>query len=113
MKNFLGKYISIALVTSLLIASGSAWAIGLSEAKKAGLIGEKSSGYLGAVSKPATSDVITLIKKVNNKRKTRYQEIAKKNKVDLKVIEVQAGGKLMTKTASGHFIYKNGGWTKK
>ena len=100
-----------ALIT-LFFASGI-YALDLDSAKNAGLIGEQANGYLGVVSKPASSEVESLVRDVNQKRKVRYQEIAQKNSLSLNQVETQAGQKLLEKTSSGHYINSGGSWEKK
>ena len=105
---------NITLIFSLLLISHSALAMSLKEeAKSAGLIGEKSSGYLGLVSKPASNEVIQLVKEINNKRKSKYQDIADTHKLPIEVIESQAGARLINKAATGQYIHHHGGWSKK
>lgn len=90
----------------------NAAAMDLKEAKRLGFLGEQDNGYLGVVkSNPEAQKIATSI---NQKRKAKYQEIANKVGKPLSVVEKQAGGKLLSKTAPGQFIRQGGGgWKKK
>ncbi|CAM4019513.1 YdbL family protein [Pseudoalteromonas byunsanensis] len=89
----------------------SAWALTLDSAKDQGLVGETASGYLAAVSNGA--QVQELIDDINAKRKTKYQQLAKKNGISLSQVEALAGKKAIEKTAKGHYVKVNGRWLKK
>lgn len=101
------------LIVMLALVSVQAWSMDLDAAKKAGLIGELASGYLGAVSEPASSEVNKLIKDINIKRKEKYEEIAAKQEVPLAVVEKQSGLKLIERTSAGNYINEGSGWQKK
>jgi len=104
----------VIVVLSLVMACSTAWALSLGDAKGRGLVGEQLSGYLGAVSGKVSSDVQSLIDNVNQQRKQRYQQIAKRNKTNLKAVEMLAGQTAMKKTKPGHYILlPSGQWTKK
>lgn len=102
------------VVLSLVFAFSTAWAISLGDAKARGLVGERPNGYLGVVTGSGSSDVQALITHVNQQRKGRYQQIAKKNKATLQDVELLAGKTAIKKTKPGHFIQlASGQWTKK
>jgi uncharacterized protein YdbL (DUF1318 family) len=104
------KYFSLAVLLSSI--TFSAFAINLQDAKQQGLVGEMPSGYLGAVS--SKSEVTALVKEVNQKRKTVYIKIAKKNKLSLAKVAILAGKKALSKTENGHYIKNAAGeWVKK
>jgi len=104
----------VIVVFSLGLACSTAWALSLGDAKGRGLVGERLNGYLGAVSGNASSGVQPLIDNVNQQRKQRYQQIAKRNKTKLKAVEMLAGKTAMKKTKPGHYIQlPSGQWTKK
>ncbi len=105
--------VSLFNIIFLALFSSTVFAMDLSEAKDAGLIGEQANGYLGLVSKPASEQVKNLVKQVNTKRKTKYLEIAAENGIDLKVVEKQAGDQVIEKTVPGNYINTGSGWTKK
>lgn len=102
------------LLVVLLGGPSSLWALTLGEAKAKGLVGETSSGYLGIVSGKGSREVQALMKDVNQKRKQKYQTIAKRNGTSLQTVEILAGETAIKKTRSGHFIQlPSGKWTKK
>ena len=94
-----------------LILSFNVMADALDDAKMQGLVGEKPDGYLGVVvDSPATR---SLVADINTKRKARYQALANKNGITLQQVEALAGEKAISKTSTGHMIWKNGRWVKK
>lgn len=95
-----------------LILSAPTWAMNLQEAKAQGIVGEQTNGYLGAVVDSA--EARRIVSEVNTKRKKLYQQLAKKNKVDLKAVEMLGGEKAIAKTKSGYYIQNSAGkWVKK
>jgi len=108
MKKFIN---SIAIL--LLLVSASVKASELTAPKNNGVIGERFDGYV-AVVKNASPKIKALVASVNQKRKARYLEIAKKRKQPLKKVELIAGKAAIKKTAKGNFIFIKGvGWKKK
>ena len=90
----------------------SAWAISLSDAKQQGLVGEMPNGYLGVVVDSAEAK--SLVASVNEKRKSIYMNLARKNKITMQQVTALAGEKAFAKTRSGHFIKNSSGqWVKK
>ncbi|NKB80907.1 MAG: DUF1318 domain-containing protein [Nitrospirales bacterium] len=90
-----------------------AWSMNLHEAKAQGLVGETLSGYLELVDPSASGDVRALMQEINQKRKQKYGEIARRNKTNLGAIESLAGQKAIKKTKPGHLIKLDGKWKKK
>ena len=102
----------LGLMVLMAIMSFSAFALDLQSAKKQGLVGEMTSGYLGAVVKNA--DTAKLVKQVNGKRKQLYMNLAKKNKISVKQVAALAGEKAIKKTAKGNYVQNaQGKWVKK
>jgi uncharacterized protein YdbL (DUF1318 family) len=102
----------MALVLTGLVWGIPAWALSLEEAKAKGLVGEKPSGYLGVVS--GGGDVQVLVNDINQKRRQAYEDIANRNKTNIKDVETLAGEKAIHNTKPGHFIQSpSGQWTKK
>lgn len=90
----------------------SAFALSLDEAKAKGLVGERPNGYLGTVT-PSNAEAQGLIEDVNRKRRQAYEEIAKRNRTDIRAVETLAGEKAIQNTAPGNLIEGPGGWIKK
>ena len=70
------KVCLIAATILCIGLSSNVLAITLDEAKARGLLGELPNGYLGVVSPPGSSDVRDLQRTINQKRRSKYQEIA-------------------------------------
>ena len=105
---------ALALTVSLFIFSTPAFAISLADAKAQGAVGEKQSGYTGAVQGAGSPDVQAIVNDVNQKRKDKYFEIAKKNGTELAAVEALAGKKAVEATSAGQYVESAPGqWSKK
>lgn len=95
-----------------MVLTSPAFALTLQDAKSQGLVGEQLNGYLGIVKE--ASGVKALVVDVNKRRKAKYQELAKKNNIDLATVAKLAGNKAISKTKSGNYIQNQSGqWVKK
>ena len=109
----------IAIPTLIVILaglgwSGPTWAISLQDAKAQGFIGEQANGYLGLVKSGASAEVKTLMNDINAKRKKEYEDIARRNKTELNVVESLAGKKAIDMTPLGQYVkLPSGQWVKK
>lgn len=109
MNRLIKKLISAVAISAIAFSS---WAISLADAKQQGLVGETANGYLAAVK--SNSEVSSLVKSVNEKRKKIYLALAKKNKITVEQVGVLAGKKAIAKTQSGHMVKNSAGkWVKK
>jgi uncharacterized protein YdbL (DUF1318 family) len=108
-KNFIKKSACALLVSTMAF---SAWALSLGDAKQQGLVGEMPNGYLGVV--VDSTEAKNLVTSVNQKRKSIYMNLARKNKITMQQVTALAGKKALAKTQSGH-LTKNaaGQWVKK
>ena len=101
------------VLVALCVGTGfSAWALSLDEAKAKGQVGEKASGYLGAVT-GGNADVQALVSDINQRRRQAYEEIAKRNGTSLNSVETLAGEKAIQNTKPGNMVEGPGGWMKK
>jgi uncharacterized protein len=107
----------IIVVISLLLLMFSitpAWALDISAAKQAGLIGETNNGYVATVKPNPAQEVTQLVSSVNNARKEEYKKIAARNGQSLDVVEKLAAVKLIERTQAGNFVMdQNGQWVMK
>jgi len=97
----------------ILSWAGLAFGAELDQAKSAGLVGERADGYLGLVEEDASSDVVNLVKEINDKRRAEYRRIAGGNDLSLEQVQALAGKKAIERTAAGGWILTNGGWQRK
>jgi len=105
---------SLFIITLSFGWSMQAVAMDLQSAKKTGMVGETRSGYLGIVSSAASAEVKALVADINKKRKSKFQEIAKRNGTSVSAIEKLAGKKAISKTPPGQYIMTpSGKWVKK
>jgi uncharacterized protein YdbL (DUF1318 family) len=101
-----GAMLKALLLVISLLTSGLALAIDLDGAKAQGLVGERVDGYLGSVSDSPSAEVAALIEDVNGKRRSRYQQIAANNNIDLADVEARAGQRAIELTASGGWVFQ-------
>lgn len=105
---------AVLVLCSIVLVCSLGWALSLNDAKSKGLVGEQPNGYLAAVTGQSSPEVNALIQSVNQQRKQRYQDIAKKNNTTLKAVEILAGKTAIKKTSPGNYIQlPSGQWTKK
>lgn len=103
-----------SLLLAGLLACASAFAADLGSAKEDGFIGEQANGYLGLVRSDAPADVRALVSDVNDKRRQRYQEIARQQGTPLSEVEKVGGLKAIEMTARGHYVKDTqGNWIRK
>lgn len=93
MKNALTMITRGIAICALVAVTSQAWALDLKDAKKGGLVKEQGNGYLVVVNE-SHSDAVELVKSINQKRKAKYAEIAKRNNISLSAVEKQAAKKL-------------------
>ena len=92
----------------------NAWAIDISDAKAQGLIGEAKTGYVAAVQTPPSAEVRALIADVNAKRKSSFQNTAKKTGTSVAQVANRFYEIAIQKTAAGNYYQDAGGrWRKK
>jgi uncharacterized protein YdbL (DUF1318 family) len=103
-----------ALAGALLLALAlPAAALDLDGAKAQGLIGEMTTGYVGAVSPSAPPEVKQLVDQVNAKRRASYEDIARKNGTAVEAVAALAGTKLIERAPPGGWIGEGGHWYQK
>lgn len=106
------KVIVLGAVLWSLAGLSPVLALTLEEAKAKGLVGEKSNGYLGVVAE-GHAEAQALVSDINHKRRQAYQEIANREKANLRAVETLAGEKAIEKTKPGNLVEGPGGWVKK
>jgi uncharacterized protein len=99
------RRLTIAVCTTVLGTAVAFSAFALS-------LDERPNGYLGPVN-PSNAEAQGLIAEVNQKRRQAYEEIAKRNRTDLRSVESLAGEKAIQNTKPGNFVEGPGGWVKK
>jgi hypothetical protein len=98
----------------MLLGANAAFALSLRDAKASGLVGERSDGYVGYVITPPRADVKAVVKNVNNKRKARFADTAKRNNLETDQIAQRFYQRAVEATASGNYYQDAAGaWVKK
>lgn len=112
MKLFRSLSVRGALLAGAMALSLSAFALTLEEAKSQGLVGEQPSGYLGVVG-ASTPVLDTLVKDINQKRRSAYEAIAQRNGTQLGAVEQLAGKKAIEQTPAGQYVrLPSGEWVR-
>ncbi len=107
------KRILLALCL-VLLGSNGAFALSLHEAKARGLVGERRDGYVGYVVTPPGAEVTVVVKDVNNKRRAKFANTAKRNNLQTEQVAHRFYQRAVEATASGHYYQDAGGsWLKK
>lgn len=111
MKKFVKSIITLVLLATLIPA---VYAATLQDAKTQGLVGEQRDGYVGLVVNGAPSDIVALVRDVNNQRRQRYQQIAGQNGISVEQVAALFYERAVAATRSGHYIQNAGGaWIRK
>jgi len=90
-----------------------ALALDLDEARAKGKLGERSDGYVAAVSDSPSDEVAKLAEQVNAQRRAHYDEIAKRTGAPPEAVAALAGQKLIANAPSGQWVNDGSGWKKK
>jgi uncharacterized protein len=87
----------------------------IEQAKSQCIVGEQADGYLGVVSgASASSEVRREVRDINQRRKSYYADIARRNGVSVEVTAVLTAEKLISQARSGHCVRdQSGNWIKK
>ncbi|KEY60930.1 YdbL family protein [Serratia sp. DD3] len=87
-------------------------ALTLDEAKQQGRVGETLSGYIAPLKQDA--ETLDLVKRINQGRSQKYQEVAENNNIAPDSVARLAGQKLVTRAPAGEYVRGiNGQWLKK
>jgi uncharacterized protein YdbL (DUF1318 family) len=104
----------LTVLCLFLLASTTAFAMSLQEAKQQGLVGERNDGYIGYVVTPADSAVAAMVKNVNSKRRAKFADTAKKNNLQTEQVAQRFYQRAVVATAPGHYYQDAAGaWVKK
>ena len=102
----------LGVAVGWVVCTQPVFALSLEEAKTKGLVGEKNTGYLGAVN-PANPEAQALAEEINKKRRQAYQDIARRDGASMGTVESLAGEKAIEKTKPGNYVEGPSGWMKK
>ena len=81
----------------------------MQEAKARGLVGERSDGYVGYVVTPPGAEVKVVVKEVNNRRRAKFADTAKRNNLKTEQVAHRLYQRAGYATASGHYYQDAGG----
>jgi uncharacterized protein YdbL (DUF1318 family) len=98
----------------LLLLLQNTWASDIRDAKAQGLVGEANTGYIAAVTSPASAEVRALLADVNAKRKAQFEATAKKTGAKTDQVAYRFYELAVQKTAPGGYYQDSSGrWKKK
>lgn len=104
--------LQLALLLVGLSTSLNSYALDLQAAKQSGWVGEQQNGYLGLVT--PNPEAQTLLKTVNQKRKSVYQKLAQEHGLTLEQVSLRAGRRNIERTQTGLMVQSSSGqWIKK
>lgn len=104
----------LALALLAFVLASPVHARALDEARRAGLVGEQSDGYLGVVSTNAPADVVQQVKEVNAGRRAYYSQIAKQYGQAVSEVGKANAETLISETRSGEYYRDTSGrWVKR
>lgn len=86
----------------------------LSAAKSQGLVGERPDGLVGIVVDSVPTDVRAMVDRINDERRSQYQEVAQRTGQNIAQVQAVAGDRLVQATPGGQFVMNAAGrWVKK
>ena len=88
-------FFRLLAATAVLGFSLSTFALDLDSARSSGKVKELATGYLEA--SDSSADVKAFVDKINAKRKTHYEKVAKKNGTNVDVVGAAAAEKIKAK----------------
>ncbi len=98
----------------MLMGINIAFGLSLQEAKTTGLVGERNDGYVGYVVTPPQDEVKVLVKLVNNKRRVKFSDSAKRNSLKTEQVANLFYQRALQATAAGNYYQDaSGAWIKK
>ncbi len=103
----------IILLSALIISN--VYGIDFQTARKKGLVGEESNGYISAVKTAPSAEIKNIVKTINQKRKAKFKQIATKTGAkNIGVVGKSVHSTILGKLPAGAF-YKNanGSWVRK
>ncbi len=107
------KTLFFALAITLLNIN-LAQALNLQEAKSQGMVGERTDGYIGYVIANPSDDIKALVKKINNKRRAKFQQTAKNNGISADKVGILFYQRAIKLTKKNNYYQREGGqWTQK
>jgi uncharacterized protein YdbL (DUF1318 family) len=92
------RFFGIVLVLSVLMAL-PAFALDLHQARSAGIVGEKTDGYIAALKN--TPEANALVRDVNEKRRQEYTRISQENKQPVETVARLAAEHIINGLESG------------
>jgi uncharacterized protein YdbL (DUF1318 family) len=105
---------TLALGIGLVLAAApAARALDLDTAKRQGLVGEQVDGFVGAVAPDPAADVRALVADVNARRRSSYEDIARKTGSPVEAVAALAAQKLIDRAPAGAWIGDGGRWYRK
>ncbi len=112
MSTLMKRMILSAFVVFSLASAAPAFALDLAQARSAGLVGEKTDGYIATVQ--ATPEAQALVIDVNARRKTEYERISKENGQAVDLVAKLAAEQIISQLPAGsYYLAPDGSWKKR
>ena len=98
----------------MLLVTQFSFALTLQEAKNDGIVGELRNGYVGLVVESAPSEVVAMVRDINNQRRELYRQIAQENGISVEQVAALAFEKAVEATPAGQYLQNAAGdWVRK
>lgn len=102
----------LGLALTMVVGMSAAFALDLHDARRAGVVGEKTDGYVAAIQ--SSPEVETLVADVNRRRKEEYARIAAQNGQSVDVVAKLAAAQIIAKLGAGEYYQDaSGAWAKR
>ena len=111
MKSF--QNLCLLLILLCFPPMAMAASMSLTEAKHAGLVGEKADGLIAAVLPNPSPDIQDLVNTTNAGRMAVYKEMAAAQNIPLSDVRSITAQKLLGLAETGDYILTNGRWVQK
>ncbi len=110
-----GAFAALLAAVVLTPTSASAASAIVEQAKDECIVGEQADGYLGIVKgASADAELRREVRDINQRRKTYYADIARRNGVSVEVTAVLTAEKLIGQAGPGHCVRdQSGAWIEK
>lgn len=109
------KLVTLFLAAGFIYISAisNVFAMDLATAKQQGLVGEKENGLVGLIDPNSPDALQILVKETNQGRLKVYNETAANQHIPVSQVQTIAAQKLISMTAPGQYIQRNGRWVQK
>ncbi len=111
MKQLLGIFLTALLITFPVAVHAAG--MSLTDAKHAGIVGEREDGLVAAVLPNPSADIAGLVVTTNSGRMEVYKQMAGEQNIPLADVRKIAAQKIFGMAAKGEYLMVGGRWVQK